>query len=123
MAFFGNLDPEAYDRTYTDRQLLTRLATYLRPHRRALAIMVAGLALTGALDVTFPLAISRGINALAESPSPAFLALLVTLVFVTGTVSWIVNFLRRRLTARIIGDLVYALRRDAFRATMAHDLS
>ncbi len=123
MAFFGNLDPEAYDRTYTDRQLLARLGTYFRPHGRALALVAGGLALTGALDVVFPLAISRGINALAEAPRPNLLIGLLVLVLVTGVLGWIVHFLRRRLTARVIGDIVFALRRDAFRATMAHDLS
>jgi len=123
MAFFGNLDPEAYDRTYTDRQLLVRLSGYFRPHRRALALVAGGLALTGALDVVFPLAISRGINALAETPRPSLLIGLLALVLVTGVLGWVVHFLRRRLTARVIGDIVFALRRDAFRATMAHDLS
>jgi ATP-binding cassette subfamily B protein len=123
MAFFGNLDPEAYDRTYSDRDLLRRMAAYFRPHARPILAIGAGVAVTGGLEVVFPLTIARGVNALAESPSLAFLFGLLALVLVTGMLSWLVNYLRRRLTARIIGDVVYAMRRDAFRATMAHDLS
>jgi ATP-binding cassette, subfamily B, bacterial len=123
MTFFGNLDPEAYDRQYGDRELVRRLARYFAPHKRRLATVVAGLLVVGTLDVVFPLTIARGVNALAENPQPALLYGLVALVLVTGLLSWVVQFTRRRLTARVVGDVVFALRRDAFRATMAHDLS
>jgi ATP-binding cassette subfamily B protein len=123
MGFFGNLDPEAYDRQYTDRELLARMARYFRPHKRDLLILVAGVALTGALDVTVPVAISQGLNALAEYTTTTFLVVMVLLVLVAGILSWGVNYLRRRLTARTIGSVVFAMRRDAFRATVAHDLS
>jgi ATP-binding cassette, subfamily B, bacterial len=119
----ANLDPEAYDRQYSDRELLGRLAQYFRPHKRTLAMVVTGLVLTGALEVIAPLTIARGVNAMAESPSAIFLLLLVGLVLVTGVMSWFTHFLRRRLTARVVGDVVLALRRDAFRATVSHDLS
>ncbi|MEP7359153.1 MAG: ABC transporter ATP-binding protein, partial [Anaerolineales bacterium] len=123
MGFFGNLDPEAYDRQYTDRELLARMGRYFRPHKRDLLILVGGVALTGALDVIFPVAISQGLNALAEHTTTTFLLVMVGLVLVSGVLSWGVNYLRRKLTARTIGNVVFAMRRDAFRATVAHDLS
>ena len=123
MGFFGNLDPEAYDRQYTDRELLSRMVRYFRPHKRDLSILVAGVALTGALDVVFPVAISQGLNALAEHTTATFLIVMVVLVLVSGVLSWGVNYLRRKLTSRVIGSVVFAMRRDAFRATVAHDLS
>ncbi len=123
MSFFGNLDPEAYDRQYTDAELVRRVADYFGSHRRRLAIISTTLTVTALLDVVFPLVISRGVNALAENPSAGFLAALVGLVFLTGVLSWGVNYVRRRLTARAVGDVILALRRDAFRATVAHDLS
>jgi ATP-binding cassette subfamily B protein len=123
MGFFGNLDPEAYDRQYTDRELVGRMARYFRPHGRDLLILVSGVALTGALDVIFPVAISQGLNALAQHTTTTFLVVMVGLVLAAGVLSWGVNYLRRRLTARTIGSVVFAMRRDAFRATVAHDLS
>ena len=123
MAFFGNLDPEAYDRQYSDGELVRRLARYFAPHKRRLGWVVAGLMVVGTLDVVFPLTIARGVNALAQNPSPSLLWGLVGLVLATGGLSWLVHFFRRRLTSRMVGDVVFALRRDAFRATMAHDLS
>lgn len=120
---FGNLDPEAYDRQYSDRELVGRLARYARPHGRRLALVMGGLLLVGTLDVVFPLTIARGVSALDESPNPTLLWGLVGLVLVTGLASWIVQYTRRRMTARVVGEMVYDLRREAFRATMAHDLS
>src|SRR5688572_14096731 len=120
---FGNLDPEAYDRQYTDTELVRRLAKYFRPHKRQLTIVVLGLLLVGTLDVVFPLTIARAVSALAEAPNPRLLWSLIGLVLVTGVASWTVHFTRRRLTSRMVGEVVFALRRDAFRATMAHDLS
>ncbi len=123
MSFFGNLDPEAYDRQYTDAELVRRMARYFGPHRRSLALISTTLVVTALLDVVFPLVISRGVTALAGQPSAGFLAVLVGLVFLTGVLSWGVNYVRRRITTRAIGDVILALRRDAFRATVAHDLS
>jgi len=123
MGFFGNLDPEAYDRQYTDMELVRRIAQYFGQHRRPLLIISGGVLLTSLLDVAFPLVLARGINALAQDP-PAWLVYgLIAIVFATGVTSWGVNYLRRRLTTRVVGDVILALRRDAFRATIAHDLS
>jgi ATP-binding cassette subfamily B protein len=123
MGFFGNLDPEQYDRQYTDRQLVRRMADYFTPHRRDILIIIGGVAVAGALDVIFPVTIANVLNALARSPNLLFLLAIIGLVLVTGLVSWVVNYLRRRLTARTLGNVVFAMRRDAFRATVAHDLS
>ena len=123
MGFFGNLDPEHYDRQYSDRQLLRRMAEYFTPFRRDIGIIAGCLAVIGALDVIFPLTIANVLNNLAENPDRSLLFGLVGLVLATGLVSWVVNYQRRRLTARILGNVVYAMRRDAFRATVAHDLS
>jgi ATP-binding cassette subfamily B protein len=123
MSFFGNLDPEAYDRQYTDRELVGRIADYFGRHRRSLIIISAGVVATAVLDVVFPLALARGVNALATQPTLGFIAAIVGLVFVTGVLAWGLNYLRRRLTATAVGDVILALRRDAFRSTIAHDLS
>ena len=123
MGFFGNLDPEDYDRQYNDQQLLSRMARYFAPHRTDILIVAGGVAVAGALDVIFPLSIANVLNSLAKNPSLPFLYGLVGLVLVTGLISWGVNYERRRLTARVLGNVVYAIRSDAFRATVAHDLS
>jgi len=48
---------------------------------------------------------------------------LIGAVLFSSALSWVLNWARRRLAARAIGDLVLNLRLDAFRAAAAHDLS
>jgi len=40
MSFFSGLDLEGYDRQYTDRQLVRRMADYFAPYRRQLVLAV-----------------------------------------------------------------------------------
>jgi ATP-binding cassette subfamily B protein len=123
MSFFGNLDPEAYDRQYSDSELVRRIAAHFGAQKRSMALITGALLMGALLDVVMPLTISRGVNALAEHPTSAFLLTLVALVFGTGVLSWGVNYVRRRVTARAVGDVILNLRTEAFRATIAHDLS
>ncbi len=121
MSFFGNLDPEAYDRQYTDTDLLRRMADYVRPYGRELAMIGVTVAVSAVLDVIMPLAIAQGVTTLGQAPGA--LVLLVGLVLLSGVGGWGVNYVRRRVTARAIGDIILNLRTEAFRATIAHDLS
>ncbi|MFN8469917.1 MAG: ABC transporter ATP-binding protein [Caldilineaceae bacterium] len=50
--------------------------------------------------------------------------LLVIGVIVIGVVNWLLNWARRRLlTVRVLGDVVLAMRTEAFRAVISHDMS
>ncbi len=48
---------------------------------------------------------------------------LVGVVFLAGLTVWLANWGRRRMTVRIVGDIVLKLRTDAFKAAAEHDLS
>lgn len=37
MGIFGSLEAEAYDRVYSDKELISRIAGYFRPQRKPLA--------------------------------------------------------------------------------------
>ena len=39
MSVFFGLDTEAYDRNYSDRELLRRLASYFKPHTRRMVVV------------------------------------------------------------------------------------
>jgi len=80
----------------------------------------AGIALLGAAQ---PVAISRGLDLLIISPRLDILLGLVAIVLVIGIANWLINWLRRRLTARVIGDVVQTLRHTAFAASVGHDMS
>src|SRR5689334_9702535 len=121
MSITGGLQAEAYDRTYSDRVLVRRIAAYFRPHARTVAL-VALVVVLGSLAATVtPLAISRGINALSGNPTAQTMLGLAGLVTVLGALVWLFNFIRQRFAARAVGDVVLALRQDAMRAVLRRD--
>jgi ABC-type multidrug transport system fused ATPase/permease subunit len=117
----GGLASEAYDRSYTDRQLIRRISIYFAPHWRRVLIVVTMVLLISLITTLVPVLISRGIDALDTNPATALLISLAALVAVLGACSWAFNFVRLRLAARAVGDVVLALREDAFRAVLRHD--
>lgn len=119
----GGLDAEAYDRTYNDAQLVRRIGAYFRPHARTVALVSAMVALTSLTAAATPLLISRGIDTLTRKPQTQLLLALAGLVAVLGILNWIFNFVRQWFAARAVGDVVLALREDAFRAVLRRDLS
>lgn len=122
-SIFSALDIEAYDRNYSDWQLIKRITLYLGSQRwRVIAVAILS-ALVGLLDLVFPFVLVRGVTILAENPPASALFVLIGAVFASSSISWALNWARRRLAARAIGDLVLNLRLDAFRAAAAHDLS
>ncbi|NTW01804.1 MAG: ABC transporter ATP-binding protein [Oscillochloris sp.] len=123
MGLTGGLSAESYDRSYSDAQLIWRIAAYFRPQARRVLLVSLMVALTSLAATITPVVISRGIDALSGSPSLQLACGLAGLVTVLGGISWIFNFVRQRFAARAVGDVVLALRRDAFRAVMRRDMS
>ena len=123
MGITGGLIAEAYDRSYSDRQLVWRIAAYFRPHRRTVLAVALFVALISIIATATPIIISRSIDALSRNPQLQMIAGIAGLLVVLGILSWSLNSLRQRLAARAVGDVVLALREDAFRAVMHRDLS
>ncbi|MGD8792580.1 MAG: ABC transporter ATP-binding protein [Anaerolineae bacterium] len=123
MSVFYGLDTEAYDREYSDRQLLARIFKYFAPHRRrvlAIGALVAGFALVGAVQ---PIVISRGLDELVKSQRLDIIIGLTVIVLIIGLLNWVFSWLRRRFTVRVIGEVVQTLRYTAFHASVGHDMS
>jgi ABC-type multidrug transport system fused ATPase/permease subunit len=117
------LEAEDYDRNYDDRALVRRILGYFRPHTRTM-LTVAGMVVFASLvEAVIPVAISRGIDLLAGQPAAQLLLGLAGMVAVLGSLGWFFNFIRQTLAARAVGDVVLALREDAFAAVMNRDLS
>jgi len=123
MSVFFGLNTEAYDRQYTDKELLARIIRYFAPHRRRIivvGVLIAVLALIGAAQ---PIVVSRGLDLLVASPATSLVIAIAATVLIIGVLNWTSNWWRRRLTGRIIGDTVLTLRQNAFQASMNHDMS
>jgi hypothetical protein len=56
---------EAYDRSYTDGQLLRRILRYFRPFRLVMVFVAAMIFLTSVMDAALPVLIAGGIDSLA----------------------------------------------------------
>lgn len=123
MSFFSGLDTEGYDRQYTDRQLVRRMAGYFAPYRRRLLLVVLLILIIAAAGAAIPVVVSRGVDALSQDLTAALILLMVLIVFLAAVVIWSANWGRRRLVVRIIGDIVMHMRVSAFRSSTGHDLS
>lgn len=123
MGFFSSLNTERYDRQYSDRQLAARMASYFKPYLTSLLVVILLLLLIAATGAATPVIVAQGVDALSSGMSDLTLGLLSGAVFLAGMITWASNWGRRRLVARIIGNIVQTLRTDAFRAAADHDLS
>jgi ATP-binding cassette subfamily B protein len=128
---FLGLNAESYDRSYTDRTLVQRLMAYYAPQRRrmiALVAVILGITTIGFLD---PVIVSRSLDNLrneviagaSNGSMTNTIALLIVFLLGVAVLNWLGNFARRRLTARLVSDVISALRHDAFNAVIRHDLS
>ncbi|NLG71638.1 MAG: ABC transporter ATP-binding protein [Chloroflexi bacterium] len=123
MSFFSGLDSERYDRQYSDRELVRRIVSYFRPFGAQLAAVSVFILLISASGAAVPVLVARGVDELSATYSQRQMLILVGAVLLSGVVVWVSNWMRRRIVARIIGDIILALRTGAFRAAVAHDLS
>jgi ABC-type multidrug transport system fused ATPase/permease subunit len=122
------LDAEAYDRTYTDRELLKRIRGYFWPHRQKMGVVAGMIVLNSVMDAALPLLIAYGLDVVIASDNLREEVWqrswwLILAVLITGALSWTFNFIRQRYTARTVGDVVLDLRRDAFDAVLDRDMS
>jgi len=123
----AGLEAEAYDREYTNRELMARLGGYFRPWLGRFGIIVLLVTLFSLAQTGAPILAAQGIElmtggGLLQTQSAAIL-LLAGALLVLGVLTWGFNWARRLLTTMLIGDIVLALRLDGFTAAMNHDLS
>ncbi len=123
MGFFTDLAREDYDRTYSDWELVRRLATYFRRHGRKLAIILLATLFVAGAGASSPILVSLGVGLLEEDPQSSLLYLITLALFAVGAVVWMANWARRRAITRVIGDVMLDLRKEAFSATASHDMS
>jgi ATP-binding cassette subfamily B protein len=123
MGFFAGLNDEKYDRQYSDRQLYTRIAAYFRPQRQRIGLVTALVIMIALIGAALPVAVARALDLLEAGPSAAGIGMVGGLLLVIGGASWGLNWARRSLVVRAVGDVVLDLRRSAFRAAAEHDLS
>jgi ATP-binding cassette, subfamily B, bacterial len=120
---FSGLNTEAYDRTYTDRELVRRVASYFGRDRRRMLWTLLTIVLLAIITAIQPLIVAQGINLLGQDPAASALIALVLLSLLIALLIWGVSWVRRRLLARVTGMVMSDLRVDAFEAVIGHDMS
>lgn len=117
------LEPEDYDRSYTDRQLMQRIGTYLKPYRPRVLSVTAIVILGSVLGVLFPVIIARSIDAVADSITGQRIGVLVGAVLLAGLASWVVSFALQFLSATVVASIVFDLRNRTMSAVIDQDMS
>ena len=117
------LESEAYDRTYSDRALFGRIASYFRPFRARLALVAFVLAAAALSEFAAQVVIGQALDAATAATKTGTIVLLALAVAGFGVVEWLFNFARHYLSGKVVGDTIWRLRSDAFAKAMAHDLS
>jgi ATP-binding cassette subfamily B protein len=123
MGFFSGLNDERYDRQYTDRELMRRIFAYFKPQTARLIWVTVLVILLAGIGAALPVVVARVVDLLEEQPSLQAISLIGLALFVIGVGLWGLNWARRSLVVRAVGDVVLDLRTRAFRAAAEHDLS
>ena len=123
MGFFSGLNDEKYDRQYTDRVLVRRIIGYFGPQKKRLAVVSLLVMVIAGIGAAFPLVVSNMVNQLEGQPTLTAISLVGLTVWLIGAGNWGLNWARRSLVIRAVGDVVLDLRTRAFRAAAEHDLS
>lgn len=117
------LDTEAYDRTYSDRELLQRIIEYFRPHARQMLLVAVAITLNAAAGAGGPIVIAQALDVVKTNTSLPVILLMTGGVLLLGSTAWGFNFIQQLFSARVVGNVVLKLREDVFNATIRHDLS
>jgi ATP-binding cassette subfamily B protein len=123
MSFFAGLNDEKYDRQYTDRDLARRIVGYFKPQAGRLALVSLLVVIVAGVGAALPLLVSNTLRLLSGQPTLAEISLVGLLMLLIGVGLWGINWARRALVVRAVGDVVLDLRTRAFRAAAEHDLS
>ncbi|GIK28867.1 MAG: ABC transporter [Chloroflexota bacterium] len=122
--FFRGLDEgDKYDRQYGDAYLYRRIASYLKGFRREVTIIVVGLAILSFIGSFQPVWFSAALDELELDPNSTVVLVLVAALVVTGILQYFINYMRRYLMSKVIGNVVASLRKDAFDAALQRDLA
>lgn len=117
------LDAEGYDRSYPSHELVRRIVSYFRPRLVAMLVVAVMIVAHSLTQAAIPVLISWGVDQLQAGRIASVGWLLTGGLLSLGALGWVFNFIRQWQGARVTGDVVRALRLDAFDAVLERDMS
>lgn len=117
------LDTEAYDRNYSDRELLGRVIEYFRPYTRTIFLVTLMILLSAAAGTGGPILVSQAVDLAAQTSSLQLFLMLAGGILLLGVAGWGFNYVHQLFGSRVVGNVVLKLREDVFDATIRHDMS
>src|SRR5574340_856638 len=121
--FMDGLDAEAYDRQYTDRDLVRRVLGYFKPEAGRMALVAAAVALTTLAQTGVPIYISWALDQVQANPGGANILGMAGIMSLLAVAAGVFNAIRGWFSSQAVGNVVLRLREDAFDAIMRRDLS
>jgi ATP-binding cassette subfamily B protein len=121
--FMDGLDAESYDRSYSDKQLVKRVLDYFKPQLPRMGVVAVTIVLSSLVSTALPIYVSKSIDRLQENAAYLDLREITILIALMAIMAWVLNFVRRWLSAQAVGNVVLNLREDAFEAVLERDLS
>src|SRR3972149_5304639 len=110
MGFFAGLNDEKYDRQYTDRELTRRMFNYFNTQTKRLGIAAVVIILLAVIGAALPVVVSRMVDLLREQPSLTSITWAGIALVIVGVGLWRLNWLRRGLIVRAVGNVVLDMR-------------
>lgn len=124
MGIMRGLEADKYDRQYTDKYLLGRIAQYMGLYRRKVILVIGGFVTISIVGALRPILIAAGVGALeTETEGASSLALIFAALLVAAVTEYAANWVRRLLSSQVIGNVVSEMRKDAFSAALHRDLA
>ena len=123
MGFFAGLNDEKYDRQYKDNELVRRMVNYFDTQKTRLAFASVVILVIAVIGAALPVIVSRMVDLIKDQPSVGDILLVGAALIGVAFGQWGLNWLRRGLIVRSVGDVVLDMRSRAFRAAAEHDLS
>ena len=123
MGFFAGLNDEKYDRQYKDNELVRRMVNYFDTQKTRLVFASVVIIVIAVIGAALPVIVSRMVDLIKDQPSTSDILLVGAALVGVAFGNWGLNWLRRGLIVRAVGDVVLDMRSRAFRAAAEHDLS
>ncbi|PIV26509.1 MAG: ABC transporter ATP-binding protein, partial [Anaerolineae bacterium CG03_land_8_20_14_0_80_58_20] len=94
MGFFAGLNPEKYDRQYSDRVLARRIASYFKSQAVRLSIVAILVVALSGINAALPVLVGRVVDLLGARPSLNVIWLIGLAMLGIGVGTWGFNWAR-----------------------------